>query len=298
MRQRDAAELVLLAAIWGSSFLFMRIGVGDFGPAALAFVRVAGASLVLLPLLLARGEGAALVRHWRPILLVGITNSAVPFVCFSIAALAITGGLSAIFNATAPMFAALIAWVWLGDRLGRARALGLAMGFAGVLWLAWDKASLKAGEHGVSPALAIAACLLATLLYGFSANFTKRALTGVPPLALAAGSQVAAALFLLLPALWFAPPRMPGAAAWFAVTMLALLCTGAAYVMYFRLLAHIGPANAITVTFLVPAFGVLWGALVLHEPLSFPMVGACLVILAGTALGTGYLRWPARRPAG
>ncbi len=296
MKGRDLLELFSLAAIWGASFLFMRLGVGEFGPFPLALVRVAGASVFLMPLLIWRGELGALRAHWKPIMLVGITNSGLPFICFGLAALAISGGLSAIFNATSPLCGALIAWLWLKDRLSAVRSIGLAIGFGGVLWLAWDKASLKPNDAGVSPALAIGACLLATLLYGFSANFTKRYLTGVPSLALATGSQLSATVFLALPAAWFWPARMPGATSWLAVLLLAVACTGVAYVMYFRLIAHIGPSNAIAVTFLVPGFAVLWGGIFLSEPLTRAMLIGCAIILFGTALATGLLN-PTRRPA-
>lgn len=292
MKAADGLELVTLAAIWGASFLFMRMGAAEFGPVALAFVRVAGAAAFLLPLLAWRGQLGALRAHWKPILLVGITNSAVPFVCFGLAVLAITGGLSSIFNATTPLFGALIAWLWLKDRLTASRALGLAIGFAGVVWLAWDKASIKAGEAGVSSALAIAACLLATLLYGFSANFTKRYLQGVPSLALATGSQLSATLFLALPAIGLWPARTPGVASWMAVALLAIVCTGVAYVLYFRLIAKLGPSNAIAVTYLIPAFAVLWGAVFLGEPITVAMVIGCAIILLGTSLATGLLKLP------
>jgi drug/metabolite transporter (DMT)-like permease len=292
MKAADGAELVTLAAIWGASFLFMRMGAGEFGPVALAFVRVAGAAAFLLPLLAWRGQLGALREHWKPILLVGLTNSAVPFVCFGLAVLAITGGLSAIFNATTPLFGALIAGLWLKDKLNASRAVGLGVGFAGVVWLAWDKASIKPGDHGVSSALAIAACLLATLLYGFSANFTKRYLQGVPSLALATGSQLSATLFLALPAMALWPARTPGAVAWIAVALLAIVCTGVAYVLYFRLIANLGPSNAIAVTYLIPAFAVLWGAVFLHEPITGAMVIGCAIILLGTSLATGLLKLP------
>ena len=196
MSRRDIAEMLLLAAIWGASFLFMRVGAGEFGPFALAGLRVLGGAACLLPLLIWRGEFGALRRHWRPILVVGLTNSALPFLCFGYAALAITGGLSSIFNATTPLWGALLAWLWLKDRPDRYRLAGLAVGFAGVLWLAGGNAHFKADARGASPGLAVLACLAATLLYGFSANFTKRYLTGVPPMALAAGSQLSASLAL------------------------------------------------------------------------------------------------------
>jgi drug/metabolite transporter (DMT)-like permease len=297
MRPGDAVELLALAALWGASFLFMRLGAAEFGPVALSALRVGLATLALLPLLWWHGHAAALRMHWRAIAVVGVTNSALPFVLFSLAALAINAGLSSIFNATAPLWGALIAWLWLGDRLTRVRVAGLAIGFVGVLWLAWDKASLKPGEHGVSTGVAVAACLAATLCYGFGANYTKRRLSGVSPLAVATGSQLAATVVLLPPALWLWPTSAPSAIAWASIAGLALLCTAVAYLLYFRLIYHLGAARAITVTFLIPVFGVVWGALFLGEALSAAMVLGCAVILLGTALTTGVLRWPVRAAA-
>jgi len=289
VKTSDLGELITLAALWGASFLFMRMGAAEFGPVALAAVRVGGAALFLLPLLHLRGQVGALRRHWRPIFVVGITNSALPFLCFSYAALAITAGLSSIFNAATPLFGAVIAWLWLHDRLGPTRIAGLAIGFAGVVGLAWEKASFKPGGSG----WAIVACLAATLLYGLSASFTKKRLQGVPPLAVAAGSQLSAALVLVLPAAWLWPATPPSAAAWGTAAVLAVLCTGVAYLLYFRLIAHIGAANAIAVTFLIPAFAVLWGWLFLGEPLTPAMALGCAVILLGTSLATGLVRPPA-----
>lgn len=296
MKALDLIELLTLAALWGASFLFMRLGAAEFGPVALSALRVGLATLVLLPLLFWRGQAAVLRAHWRAIAFVGVVNSALPFVLFSIAALAINAGLSSIFNATAPLWGALIAWFWLGDRLTRARVAGLALGFAGVLWLAWDTASFKPGEHGVSAAVAIAACLGATLCYGFAANYTKRQLSGVASLAVATGSQLAATLALALPALWWWPATVPSTTAWASVAGLALLCTAVAYLLYFRLIDRLGAARAITVTFLLPVFGSAWGAIFLGERLTPAMLFGCAVILLGTALTTGVLRWPVRQP--
>ena len=290
MRALDIGELLLLAAIWGASFLLMRLGAAEFGPVALSALRVGLATLVLLPLLFWRGQAALLRRHWRAMAVVGVVNSALPFVLFSVAALAINAGLSSIFNATAPLWGAVIAWLWLGDRLTRVRVVGLALGFAGVLWLAWDSASFKLGEHGVSAAVAIAACLGATLCYGFAANYTKRRLSGVASLAVATGSQLAATLALALPALWWWPSVRPSATAWASVAGLAVLCTAVAYLLYFRLIDRLGAARAITVTFLLPVFGTFWGALFLGERLTPAMLLGCTVILLGTALTTGVLK--------
>lgn len=295
MKTSDAAELLLLAALWGASFLFMRIGAPEFGPAALAFVRVGLAGAVLLPLVALRGEGAGLGRHWRPLLVVGLFNSALPFLLFSVAALVLSAGLSGIFNATAPLWGAVVAWLWLKDRPTPARAAGLVIGFAGVLFLAWDKASFKPGEHGVSPALGMVACVTATLLYGFSANYTRRALAGVPPMVVAAGSQAWATVFTLPVALWWWPATTPGTQAWAAVAALAVACTALAYLLYFRLIAHVGPAQAIAVTYLIPVFAIGWGVLFLGEAVTAPMLLGGAIVLLGTALATGFIGGPARR---
>lgn len=296
MKQRDLVDLLLLAAIWGASFLFMRVAAPHFGAFPLVFVRVALASLVLLPLLAWQGQGAALKQHWRAIALVGALNSALPFALFTLAALAINAGLSAIFNATTPLWTAIFAWWWLHDRPAPVRALGLAIGFAGVLALAAGKASLQPGDHGISPALAIGACLAATALYGVAANATKRYLTGVPSLALATGSQLSAALLVALPAWWAWPAANPPATAWGAAVLLAVLCSGVAYVLYFRLIARLGPAGAASVTFLIPLFAVGWGWAFLAEAPTWGMAAGGAVILVGTALSAGLIapRWFAR----
>jgi len=292
---RDIAELCALAAIWGASFLFMRVAVPSFGAVALAGVRVIGASLVLLPLLAARGGLPALRAHWRPILLVGVTNSALPFMGFSYAALSINAGLGSIFNAATLLFGAAIGWLWLRERPTGWRALGLGIGFAGVIGLAVERAAVHDGADRTSVLLAILACLLATASYGYSANYTKRWLTGVPPLAVATGSQLGAALVLAVPTVLAWPAATPAPIAWIGATMLAALCTGVAYILYFRLIAHIGPGNAITVTFLVPAFAIAWGAMFLGETLDAQTVIGCGVILLGTSLATGFLPRPPRR---
>lgn len=298
MRPADALELFALAAVWGGSFIFMRMGAGEFGALALACLRVAGAAIVLLPLLAWRRELTELRAHWKPILIVGVMNSAFPFVCFAYAALTINAGLSAIFNAAAPLFGAVIAWLWLKDRLSAPRVAGLVIGFAGVFGLAFGKAGIHAGAQGAATSLAVLACMAASASYGFSANFTKRHLFGVKPMAVAAGSQLAATIVLALPAWWAWPAASPSGAAWLTVTVLAIACTGIAYVMYFRLIAHVGPANAITVTFLVPAFAVAWGVLFLGERPTAAMLVGCAVIVVGTALATGLLPRPrVARPA-
>jgi drug/metabolite transporter (DMT)-like permease len=294
LRPRDLGELLALAALWGGSFLFMRVAVPAFGPFALAFLRVFGAALLLLPLLAGRGQLAALRTHWRPIAMVGVVNSALPFLCFAYAALTVNAGVSAIFNSATPLFAAIVAWLWLGDRMTPMRIVGLAIGFAGVLWLGWDKADFGAGGS----AWAVAACLLATMSYGIAPSLTKRRLSGVPPLAVAAGSQLAAAILLAVPAALAWPAIAPPGSAWLMMALLAFFSTGFAYVLYFRLIANAGPANAVAVTYLVPIFAIAWGGVFLGEQVTATLVAGCLVIFVGTALATGVLRRQRPGPLG
>lgn len=294
MRLSDLSELVLLAALWGGSFLFMRIAAPLFGPVALIELRVGLAAAILLPVLAWRGNLGLLRRHAAALVFVGITNSGLPFVLYAWAALSVTAGFASIMNATSPLFAALVAWIWLKDRLSPAAMIGLLAGLLGVIVLVWGKASFRAGGTG----WAVAACLAATLNYGVAANFTKRYLSGVDPMAIATGSQFYAAVLLAPFALWLWPDENPGSDAWLAVVLLAVGCTGVAYVMYFRLIAHVGPARAIAVTFLIPVFGMLWGAIFLGEQITGNMLAGCAVILGGTGLATGVLRFPALSRAG
>jgi drug/metabolite transporter (DMT)-like permease len=292
--RRWIADFALLAAIWGSSFLFMRLGVTEFGALPTAAVRVTVAAAFLLPLLWWRGLGPQLARHWKPIFAVGVLNSGIPFACFAFALLTITTGMSAILNATVPLFGALVARCWLGDRLAPSRMAGLAIGFAGVALLAWDEASFKPGASGLASGWAVLACLLATLCYGVAANATKRYLSGLPALVTATGSQLGALLVLALPAAWWWPARLPGWQSWLSLLVLGVLCTGLAYILYFRLIEEAGPARALAVTFAVPVFAVLYGVLFLSEEITSWMLSCGLVIVLGTALSTGLLRWPRR----
>lgn len=281
-------EFILLSALWGASFLFMRLGAAEFGPLPTAGLRVGIAAMFLLPLLLRQGQWPALRHHWKPILLAGLINSAIPFALFAWAVMHIATGLTSILNATVPLFGALVAWVWLGDRITRLRWLGLALGFIGVALLAWRAPAgtgFKTGHAG----WAMAACLAASTCYALAASFARRYLTGIPPLATATGSQIGATLGLALPTLWLWPAQTPGLRAWLAVLAIAVLCTGIAYILYFRLIAHAGPSRALAVTFLAPVFAVAYGALFLKEAITPWMVGCGLVIVCGTMLSTGLI---------
>lgn len=284
-----AVEFILLAAIWGASFLLTKWGAADFGPFLTAFLRVLFASLFLLPLLAWRGQMQALKNNLKPILFVGMLNSGIPFALYAFAVLHVSTGLTSILNATVPLWGALVAWLWLKDKPASSRLAGLAIGFAGVAALSWDKASFKTGAAWAG--LAVLACLLATLFYGIAASYTKKYLTGVSPLASATGSQLGASLLLAVPGLATLPDQMPPLRSWLAVVLLALVCTAVAYVLYFRLIERAGPARAISVTFLIPVFGVAYGAVLLSETISLSMIVCGAIIVLGTALATGVLQW-------
>ena len=285
MTPRDLLDLTLLAALWGGSFLFMRYAVPDFGVVPLIWLRVALASVCLLPLLLMKGQLGALRERAGAVAVMGLFNSGLPFLLIAWATLSITAGLASIMNAMTPVFTALIGALWLGDRLDGRRGLGLLLGLAGVALLAADKADFRPGGSG----WAIVAMLLATACYGFAANHTRRYLQGVPALVNATGTQLVSALVLLPPALWSWPERMPGLGPWLAALVLGVACSALAYVLFFRLIARVGASRAVTVTFLVPVFGTLWGALFLGEPVTASMLAGGAVVLLGTGLATGVI---------
>lgn len=283
-----AIDFSILAAVWGASFLFMQIAVPAFGPLATSAVRVGIAALVLLPLALARGLRATMRAHWRVVAFIGLLNAGMPFALYAFALQHLPTGLASILNATTPMFATLVAWVWLGQRPGPWRMLGLAIGFCGVLLLAGSRAGAGQphlpGSGGMWQWLATGACLCATLCYGAAACVSRKYLAGVSSLAAAAGSNLSAALALLLPALWWAPRSMPGASAWLAIAAVGTLCTALPYVLHYRLIQTAGPAVASTVTYVVPVFALLYGHVFLHEVITPAMLGYGALILLGTAL--------------
>jgi drug/metabolite transporter (DMT)-like permease len=296
MNPKNIVQLLILAALWGASFLFIRLGVADFGVAPLMALRVGIGALFLVVVLIARRplhESLTLLRtHAWPLVVVGVLNSAAPFCLFAYAELTLSAGVTSVINATTPLWGALVAFVWLKDRLSVLRSVGLAIGFAGVLMLVWDQIAAPAGGSATpsTTALAAAAALGATLLYGIAASYTKRHLMGIDALTVATGTMIGATL-VLLP---FAVAQWPAAAislrAWASVIALGVGCTGIAYMLYFHLIAVAGPARAIAVTFVIPIFGILWGALFLGERVSAGMLEGCAVILVGTALATGAVK--------
>jgi drug/metabolite transporter (DMT)-like permease len=231
-------------------------------------------------------------EHWKLVLVVGVTNSAIPFVCFTYALQSITVGLSSLINATVPLFGAAIAWAWLKDRPSNSRVVGLVIGFVGVGMLAWDKASFRPDASGLSSGWGVLACLFACLCYGISASFTKRYLAGLPSLVSATGSQLGAALALLPLTVAFWPDHAVPLQAWGAVLALGVVCTGLAYILFFRLIERAGPAKALSVTFSIPVFAIVYGVVLLGEAVTPWMLVCGLVIVLGTTLSTGMWSLP------
>ena len=275
-------ELFLLAAIWGASFLFLRIAVPEFGPVPLIALRVGIATLVLLPVLRTAAARAQFRSKLWPLLVVGVTNSALPFTLFAVGALHLGAGFEAILNATTPLWAAVLGATLFGAPIGRAQIVGLGVGLLGVVILVGDQPVSQGAAYW-----AVAAVLLAPMSYGYAVHYARRHLAGVDPALTAFGSQLTAAAVLVLPAAYTWPAHAVQADIWAAVVALGVLCTGVAYVLYFRLVAQVGAAYAASVTFLIPAFGMLWGALFLHEPVTGAMLAGCAIILVGTALASG-----------
>jgi drug/metabolite transporter (DMT)-like permease len=285
VRFSDVWRLGLLAAVWGASFLFMKVAAPAFGPVVLVELRLGIAAAILVPSLVAGGEGRVLLTHWRPLAILGTVNSAIPFCLLAYAMLHLTGGFASILNATTPFFAAAVAFVWLGARLSRLRVAGLVLGFCGVVVLVWGKASFKQGGSGA----AILACLGAASSYGVAASYAKRHVTGLNARAMSAGSLFWGAVVLLPLAIYTLPPTMPGAKPWLNAVALGAMSTAMAYLLYFHLLGSLGPTGAVTVTFLVPAFAMLWGGIFLREAITGPMVVGAVIILVGTGLTTGLV---------
>jgi drug/metabolite transporter (DMT)-like permease len=290
MKPADVARLLVLAALWGGSFLFIRVAAPVLGPVVLVELRVLLAGLALLVYAKIARRQLDVRARWRQYLVIGALNSAIPFALISTAELHLTASYAAILNATSPLFGAVVAAAWLGDRLSWPKVAGLGLGVTGVAVLVgWSPIELTDAI-----ALSIGASLLGAASYGVASVYTKLHAAGAPPLGMAVGSQLGASL-LLLPLVPAVPPTsMPTVAVVVCMLLLAFASTALAYVLYFRLIVDIGPASALTVTFITPIFGTAWGALFLGEQVGAGAMAGCVVILAGTALVLGLLRWPAR----
>ncbi len=270
-------ELGLLGAIWGASFLFMRVAAKDFGAAPLVEVRLALGALILLPFLW-RDRASFPLKLWPKLAIIAAINSAAPFVLFAWAAQRAPAGIGAITNAMAVLFTALVGFLFFGEKIGKQRAIALLAGFVGVIILASGKTA------GASIGWAVAAGATAAFLYGIGVNLVRRHLTGLPPAATSAATLSCAALLTLPFAIAQWPQHEIPTQSWLSAALLGVLCTGLAFVMYYRLIARIGPARTVTVTYLVPLFGVAWAWLLLGEPVTITMAIAGAMILGSVAI--------------
>jgi drug/metabolite transporter (DMT)-like permease len=284
MNTANLLRLFALAAIWGGSFLFMRISAPVLGPAVLIEYRVLFAAVFLFVVGLVLKKRLALREHWKHYLILGFFNSALPFLLFAFAARTLSASVLSVLNATAPMWGALLGAAWSRQRIGARTALGLVCGTAGVaLLVGFDSVAARPGAG-----VALAAALLAAFSYSVASLYAKSA-KSVEPFANAHGSMWAATL-LVLPALPFFPQTgEPTLGIMGAVLALGVLCSGIAYLLYFRLIAEVGTTSALTVTFLNPVFGILWGALFLGEVVGWYTVAGSAIVLVGTALVTGFV---------
>jgi drug/metabolite transporter (DMT)-like permease len=278
MTAADTARLVSLAAIWGASFLFMRIVAPVLGPVVTAELRTLIAGIGLAAYFAVAGLSADWRRHARHYVVVGILSSALPFLLWAYAALSLSAGLLSVLNATAPMFGALCAAVVLHERLSGRRVAGLVVGVVGVALV-----TRPAGDAALHYP-AIVGALVACFSYGLVATYIRRWASHVPSRSMAAGSQLAAGILLtpLIP-LW-PPMATPTLLVIASVLALGLVCSGIAYLLYFRLIADIGATGALTVTYLIPVFGVLWGVLFLGETVSLPMLAGAALVVLGTVV--------------
>lgn len=278
MRAADIARLLALSIIWSASFVFIRVLAPVLGPVWVAASRMllAGAALALAFAVLRRHLDVR--ENWRAYLFVGVLNSSLPFLLFAYAALTLPASYLVILNAALPMFGAMASALWLGEPLDAPKVAGLVVGAAGVALV--SRAGPMSPDWPV--VLAVGASLGAVVCYALAGVWLKRRTRPLAPLAVAGWSQLLGGAALLPLALATPVHAAITPAIVVNVLLLALVCSAAAYALYFRLIADVGPTRAMTVTFLMPAFGMVWGRLFLDETITLPMVAGAALIVAGT----------------
>ena len=280
MRRSDFLRLLGLASIWGASFLFMRIIAPQFGALWTAEIRVGLAGLALVGWMFVSKQPILFRQHWKSFLILGAISTALPAVFYAYAAIHIPAGYSAIMNATSPLWGAVMAAIFLGEQFTTRKMAGMVAGVVGVGLLvrlgpvAWSTELL----------LALLSCSAATICYALAGVYTKKLSVNVNPVLMATASQVGGAVFLL-PSLPFSPiPGTVTPTVMLAAAGLALLCSAVAYLLYFRLIHDVGPTKALTVTFLIPLFALLWGSIFLHEVITLNTLIGCAAVVMATWL--------------
>jgi drug/metabolite transporter (DMT)-like permease len=279
MSRKDFSILLLLAFSWGASFLFMRIASPELGPVVTTELRVTLAAATLLLFAAVTKRKLGLWQYWKQFLVLGSINAALPFTLICMAELHLSASLAAILNATTPMFAALAAWGTQQEKPGMSKSIGLVIGLLGVAVLVgWSPVPFSG-----KVLLSVFFSLGAALAYGFGGLYAARVGRGLAPLALAAGQQLGAAVVLLPLAVIFAPRELPSSAAVFSVLGLSFICTSVAYLLYFHLIQSVGAVKTVSVTFLVPVFGLIWGVIFLNEPVyANTLAGLAIILLSVT----------------
>ena len=275
-------ELIILSAIWGSSFLFLRLATPEFGPVFLIEMRVLSGLIVLLPIVLLLDKFKEFKSNWKMIAIVSLMNMAIPFCFFAYSSLFIGAGLLSIINATVPMFTAVVAYAHYGEKLSKGGFLGLMLGFLGVVALMFNPNE----SLGSSGFLAIPSALFACSLYGIAINLTANNLRGVSGLTITTGGLFFSTLVLLPFAFLGQPEVLPKGNIWWSVFALGVICTGFGFIMFYRLVDRVGTSRAIMTTYLIPVFSILWGSIFLSEIITFNMVFGFILILFGVGLTT------------
>ncbi|WJH32620.1 DMT family transporter [Paenibacillus sp. CC-CFT747] len=281
MRTKDMGALFGLAALWGASFLFIRIASPAIGPFLTAQGRVTLAAAGLLLYASMMGVSTQFFQRWKQYLIIGLLNAAIPFTFVAIASLQLNASLLAIINSMTPLFTALAAGVWLQETLNWKKWFGILMGMAGVIILVgWSPLAFTVEEIA-----ATILSLLSTVSYALAGVYAKRTFRGIPPVSIAYGQQMGAALLLVPFTLFQLPtPNSISPEAALSVAGVALFSTAAGYLLYYYLIARIGPTKTVSVTFLIPLFGMLWGVVFLNEPITKGMLVGLFVILGSIFL--------------
>jgi len=285
MRSKDFAALLTLAACWGASFLLIRIAVPAFGPVSLMAGRVLLSSALLWIGLRAMGRRptAGLRGNVRHLLVLGVVNAALPFVLVAFSELHLSASLAAVLIATSSLFSAVLSARARNERISAGGAAGILLGVVGVgVLVGWSPIALDA-----LTLVSIAVTLAASASYAYAGEYTARHLTNVPSTSLALGQQLGAAAWLVVPGAFAAPALPLSAAALWALFGLSAICTATAYLLYFHLIGRIGPVRTNSVTYLIPLFGILWGALFLGEAITPQMLLGLAFILTSVLLMNG-----------
>lgn len=275
-------QLIVLAAIWGASFLFMRLAVPTVGAATLTELRVLSAAVFLFAIAWMIRKNLAWKQHWKHYLILGFFNSALPFVLFSFAAHSLSASLLAVLNATAPIWGVILTAAWDKQAIQLKTILGIILGISGVgLLVGLDQSVLESGSW-----LAILAAISAAFSYGIASTYTRHAIND--SFNNAHGSMWTASL-ILLPLVFIAPPTEAiTTEISIAILALGIMCTGIAYLLYFKLIKDLGAPSALTVTFIIPVFGILWGHLFLDEVVGWHTIAGSIIVVLGTALVTNF----------